>query len=1149
MAFSSRRPPPFQDGNGSIPVATAPHRRPRANPPNAPFLRDHFAAAAPHAHGRQIQSDSSSEDEVPVPRPADVRSRPQHSRSMSHPFPSLFASKKPRKQPSPDGLTDDDTLRTGPAISRPGMASTKPPRGPTDFSNGTCMTCGGKVRWPKELDVFRCKICMTINDLKPYAPKSEDARPPGSTRPLSLERTRTLLQQCLLQALKSFSADGSMAPPGWPSRSSSRPSDGHLPKFDSPAGHSRSGSHSGTGPAFKHNPVFDDFASGYLEPNPVNRVGSGTRSYSTSFPDARSSTIPATAHLKGEESLDPRKIFKPVEDYLVASFGFRENINAAFVPRRHSFSSRPQMQIKRKPVPLPRQEKVVAQEKPLSSDDSLTTELDAKLLLVGDFAENAQWWTGGQRDGVAQRSRSQQKGDTHGLVTPRSARIDWGELLEWYQLIIDAARPWLDLYNRGIEKTQTRTLSQLEKQRFEAVLIEAQGHLQRVLLKCTETLLKRPGQLLQEPQDIRFLLLIIVNPLLTSGHKSYAGEFQHLSKDKGMTKNTNATGEEGSAMGRHSGIIKRILGLISNTSDQCHHHLVTWLSKLPEHLFFQTKDLISSFVNYRLQRQSEKKIEARVDLTAGLIPEMPNSRTGNTPASLHAALSASNGSKKARQSSEAPRLIYGDDWQLKAGAKVMALVFAANNLTHVRRNEVSVRHAHGHLLATSDFYNSMLDCLDFKTDFEMWESRKGKFAFCQYPFFLSIWAKIQILEFDAKRQMHGKAREAFFDSILSNRSYTQYLFLSVRRDCLVEDSLAKVSEVVGSGSEDIKKGLRIEFQGEEGVDAGGLRKEWFQLLVKEVFNPDHGLFVFDEDSQYCYFNPHTFETTDQYFLVGVVLGLAIYNSTILDIAFPPFAFRKLLASAPSSATSSTAHQRPVMTYTLDDLAEYRPRLANGLRKLLDFDGDVENTFCLDFVVEVEKYGARTQVPLCRGGDRKPVTNANRREYVDLYVKYLLDESVKRQFEPFKRGFFTVCAGNALSLFRPEEIELLVRGSDEPLDITSLRAVARYIDWSKKKSELEPEHEPTIDWFWESFAAASPSDQRRLLSFITGSDRIPAMGAASLVIKISCLGEDIGRYPSARTCFNVLNLYRYRTRERLEFFLWQAVHESEGFGLR
>jgi E3 ubiquitin-protein ligase HECTD2 len=305
------------------------------------------------------------------------------------------------------------------------------------------------------------------------------------------------------------------------------------------------------------------------------------------------------------------------------------------------------------------------------------------------------------------------------------------------------------------------------------------------------------------------------------------------------------------------------------------------------------------------------------------------------------------------------------------------------------------------------------------------------------------------------------------------------------------------------------------------------------------------MFTYDDDSHFCYFNPNSFETTDQFFLVGVVLGLAIYNSTILDVALPPFAFRKLLAAGPPAAPGAASHAKPAMTYSLEDLAEYRPALANGLQQLLDYDGDVETTFCRDFVADIERYGQTSQVPLCADGEKRPVTNTNRREFVDLYVRYLLDSAVARQFEPFKRGFFTVCGGNALSLFRPEEIELLIRGSDEPLDIASLRAVSAYENWKVPA----PEAEPVVVWFWESFQTASPKDQRKLLSFITGSDRIPAMGATNLVIKISCMGEDCMRFPLARTCFNVLALWKYSSREKLVDRLWRAVNESEGFGLK
>ncbi|KAI8634067.1 HECT-domain-containing protein [Xylariaceae sp. FL1651] len=1118
---------------------------------------------------QHLQGDSSSDDDIPSkPKPPS-----KHSRSMSHPFPSLFSTKKKKNaitdnKPGHDVCVDDHDYSSKILSSSSQTASTsKMPPGPADFATGNCMTCASLVRWPKELQIFRCTKCLTINDLKPYsqaasrptirpAPRGASesqlnsasllGAPANSPNVISLDHTRNLIKACLRSALQQWvSTDsGRQQPPITPGRSPSRFQDSYFAPRDYPNKPESSPSSTNTPPVYQYNPVFDELADLGLEPNPLNTSLNNPRSYSTSYPDAKGSLYPPRLQPREIESndspqeavLDPKRMFKKVEDYLVLCFGSHSCVSNSFVPRRVSVNAKaPPEGMRRPPVEVRREP---------ARDDAPISELDPKLLLLGDFAENGSWWTGNQEEVTLSRGSSRRLEERYTIVTPRSPRIDWGAAMEWYHAVTNAAQSWVGVYDELIRAESIQSLEESASQQFEKLALEAQEHLQRALLKCTEMLLKRPGRLMAEPQDVRFLLLFLANPLLVPGSQPYSGHFQHLNKGK---KHTRAVDEEDrSSTGRHSGIIKRIFGLLANSSEVCQHHLITWLSRLPEHLLLQTKDLVSAFVTYRLVRQNERKVEPRVDVTDGLVPQMPNGRAGNTPATLHAALEASKSPRKQKQIVEQKRATYTDDWQIKAAARVMALIFAANNYTHVRRNHAPGGRMYEHLFSTSDFYNTLVDTLDYKADFELWESKKGKFTFCQYPFFLSIWAKIQILEFDAKRQMAGKAREAFFDSILTHKNYTQHLVFSIRRECLVDDSLQKVSEVVGSGSEDIKKALRIEFQGEEGVDGGGLRKEWFLLLVREVFNPDHGLFIYDEDSQFCYFNPNTFETSDQYFLIGVVLGLAIYNSTILDVALPPFAFRKLLAAAPPPTAGTPGHSRPTMNYTLDDLAEFRPVLARGLRQLLDFDGDVQSTFCLDFAVDIERYGTRIRVPLCPGGEAKMVTNANRKEYVDLYVRYLLDTSVTRQFEPFKRGFFTVCAGNALTLFRPEEIELLVRGSDEPLDITSLKAVAAYTNWPKGSS---PETERTIVWFWDTFENATPTDQRRLLSFITGSDRIPAMGAASLVIRINCLGDDEGRFPSARTCFNILSLYRCRSREKLERLLWRAVNESEGFGLK
>ncbi|TVY85235.1 putative E3 ubiquitin-protein ligase [Lachnellula suecica] len=1156
-----------------------------------------------------------------------------HGRSMSHPFPSLFSGKKKRAgEPAGYESTDDETVSPQMVRNTAYAPANKQKVPDKDLTTGKCKTCDSMVRWPKELKVFRCTVCLMINDLKPIALEARRgdghrepvAVKPGAHRvpPLSLEKTKNLLDQCIKAYLMDRLNHGDEqagspieSPPLSPSwvhhdldtrrghaetRSAHDPNTQRLPHRTPPIHLSRrpvgaspreTVRRAVTTPYSTSSP--GDFFASHME-----RQERATNSNRTNGGDV---ARPGNKYASGEK-LEPEQqkraaatkgLFQPLDDYILTSFGSVECINASFSTLRPNLAPRTVSEGNRRKA-SPVRDRHTRTDIPMSDELS---DMDPKTLLLGDFAENGSWWTGGRSNARSpERPRMHRKGadtsaDNSDSVTVKSSRIDWAEVNEWYHSVLSAGSSWRktldDLKAADGHGSNLNHLSNMELEDIEEQVMDAQSRTQRVLLKATESLLKRPGRPLIGPHDIRFLLIILANPLLYPSHGTSkvshaASSFPETNNSRSRSQDRRGDLKSGSlepprptipsrsagspsarkgASGQHSGIIKRILGLLANVPNECHHYLVSWFARYSDGHFQRTVDLVGSFVTYRLGRQHGKRRDIEQDPTAGLIPSMSGSGTTSS-AALHAALGvAGQPSKKIDNKSKA--VVYNDDWQIKAAARVMALLFSANNSGLLKRGEgrsqltleagksagLAAReraHNHGQIVPTSDFYNTLLDYSDLTADFEAWESKRGKFAFCQYPFFLSIWAKIKIMEHDARRQMEVKAREAFFDSIMTRKTVNQYLVLKVRRDCLVEDSLQGVSQVVGNGGEEIKKGLRIEFTGEEGIDAGGLRKEWFLLLVRDVFNPEHGMFTYDEDSRFCYFNPNSFETTDQFFLVGVVLGLAIYNSTILDVALPPFAFRKLLAAGPAAAPGATSHAKPSMTYSLEDLAEFRPALAAGLRQLLDFDGDVQEIYCRDFVADVDRYGQPVQVPLCPDGENRPVTNSNRREFVDLYVRYLLDGAVARQFEPFKRGFFTVCGGNALSLFRPEEIELLVRGSDEPLDISSLRAVSLCENWNVPNPA---ETEPVISWFWESFHNADPKDQRKLLSFITGSDRIPAMGATNLVIKLSCLGNDSPRFPVARTCFNMLSLWRYSSRRKLEDMLWRAVHESEGFGLK
>lgn len=577
-------------------------------------------------------------------------------------------------------------------------------------------------------------------------------------------------------------------------------------------------------------------------------------SYSTSFPEGRPPLrdldIPGSGSRRTRSSPSrgeaARRVFRPLEDYIVECFTSFHCLNSSFLiprsqpPGTHGGESRPR-----------RPSEFTGIRRESRSTSYPVPDLDPKLLLLGNVAENGLWWTG--EEAAPGRTLSGRSQNGPSTVSSRNPYIDWAKLEEWYAAVAEAARPWSDIYESLVADDPTLAVAPAALQDIEAQILAGQEHIQRSLLKASETILKRPGRRLTDPQDLRFLLIITANPLLHATYKPYAGKSQPASA--AAPRSGASPRGSGATSGRHSVLIKRIVGLMSNAPVECHNHLVGWFARYSEPSFVQTKDLISGFLAYRLIRQNEKKYQTQIDFTGGLIPNMGPSQS---PASLHAALGHSQRSNKKHQ--EKKKVVYQEDWQIKAAAQVLGFLFAANNMAHARRggghpdnssssSPAGNRHyrelvqAPGQILATSDFYMTLLDDSDLVADFEAWERKQGgRFSFCQHPFLLSVGAKIQILEYDARRQMETKARDAFFDSIMTNRVVQQFLVLSIRRECLVDDSLKAVSEVIGGGGEDIKKGLRINFRGEEGVDAGGLRKEWFLLLVREVFNPDHGMF-------------------------------------------------------------------------------------------------------------------------------------------------------------------------------------------------------------------------------------------------------------------------------------------------------------------
>lgn len=246
--------------------------------------------------------------------------------------------------------------------------------------------------------------------------------------------------------------------------------------------------------------------------------------------------------------------------------------------------------------------------------------------------------------------------------------------------------------------------------------------------------------------------------------------------------------------------------------------------------------------------------------------------------------------------------------------------------------------------------------------------------------------------------------------------------LNVTRERIVEDTLREISQY---GPSDLKKPLKIKFLGEDAEDGGGLRKEFFILLLREILDPKFGMFKVYEDSNAIWFAEDSFEDEVMFVLIGILCGLAIYNFTIINLPFPLALYKKLLKD---------------QEIDLSDLKDLSPVVGNSMQQILDYTNiDFEEVFDLRFEVIRESFGEMKKIELIENGSNIPVTIENKNEFVDLYVEYVFNKSIETKFNGFYKGFMKVCGGKVLELFKSHELMAVVIGSED-------------YDWAEFESE-------------------------------------------------------------------------------------------------
>ncbi|EDV37005.1 uncharacterized protein Dana_GF11657 [Drosophila ananassae] len=383
-----------------------------------------------------------------------------------------------------------------------------------------------------------------------------------------------------------------------------------------------------------------------------------------------------------------------------------------------------------------------------------------------------------------------------------------------------------------------------------------------------------------------------------------------------------------------------------------------------------------------------------------------------------------------------------------------------------------------------------------------------------------------------RRDLVGKLR-ALRTELQTMQPQSGHCRLEVSRNEIFEESYRLIMKM---RAKDMRKRLMVKFKGEEGLDYGGVAREWLHLLSREMLNPQYGLFQYSRDDHYTLqINPDSGVNPDHlsYFhFVGRTLGIAVFHGHCLDGGFTTPFYKQLL-------------NKPI---TLGDIEGVDPELHRSLTWMLEsnISGIIESTFS----VENNSFGALVVHELKPGGASITVTEENKREYVKLYVNYRFMRGIEQQFLALQKGFCELIPSHLLRPFDERELELVIGGISS-IDVN---------DWRNNTRLKHCTNETTqVLWFWQVVESYSSEMRARLLQFVTGSSRVPLQGFRALQGSTGAVGPRLftihltadvptQNLPKAHTCFNRIDLPPYETYQLLCDKLTQAVEETCGFAV-
>jgi len=319
----------------------------------------------------------------------------------------------------------------------------------------------------------------------------------------------------------------------------------------------------------------------------------------------------------------------------------------------------------------------------------------------------------------------------------------------------------------------------------------------------------------------------------------------------------------------------------------------------------------------------------------------------------------------------------------------------------------------------------------------------------------------------------------------------------------------------------LSRHLEVNYQGETGVDGGGLRREFYELLTKELFSPLTGLFTLSDNKQAVQPSPFSEIVPNDlmYFqFAGIILAKAISDQIVVDLSLTKAFLKHILGRK----------------LNLSDLEDIDEALGKNMRWILE--NDVEGLF-LTHTHEMEILGERIIFGLLENDPDKNLENENKKEYVKEVCEQRLGKLIKSQLEAFLKGFHTILPKHLISYLSPSELELVIAGSPK-IDLQEMKEYALLVNYN--------ENNKVVGWFWEVLEEFDQNKLAAFYYFISGSTKVPIGGFKQNYIRIRRNNMKDG-LPVSHTCTYEIEIPEYNSKDVLREKLLMAIFDGiDGF---